>query len=122
MPVEVRYLLEESILVSVKKMLGIDPEYDPFDTDITILINSALATLTQIGIGPADGFYITGSDETWSDFLGDSERRLQSVKTYVYIKVKLIFDPPGSSFVMSALEEQAKELEWRLNVRAEEVT
>ena len=107
--------MEESIFKTIKSLLGPEAEYDVFDPDILIFINGALATLTQLGIGPAEGFRITGETETWRDLLGDY-KDLESVKTYIYMKVRLVFDPPSSSSVMSAYEEMCKELEWRLNV------
>lgn len=110
----------DSILTSTKKLLGIEADYTHFDTDIIIHINTVLMTLTQIGVGPAGGFAITGADEKWSDFLPEAELiKLQAVKTYLYLKVKLIFDPPLSSSVMEAMNRKADELEWRLNVVAE---
>lgn len=107
--------MDESILNSIKKLLGPDSSYTVFDPDIILHINSVFATLHQLGVGPSDGFEITGDSETWSDFIGDS-KILNSVKTYVYIKVRLLFDPPTSSFVLTNLEKTAEELEWRLNV------
>lgn len=111
--------MEESILLSVKALLGPDADYDVFDQDIVIFINSAIATLTQLGIGPSEGFEITGEEETWEDFLGDDMRRINSVKTYIFMKVRLAFDPPASSYVLSAYEDSCKEFEWRLNVAAD---
>lgn len=108
--------MEESILLSVKALLGPDADYDVFDQDIVIFINSAIATLTQLGIGSSEGFEITGEDETWEDFLGEDMRRINSVKTYIFMKVRLAFDPPASSYVLSAYEDSCKEFEWRLNV------
>lgn len=108
-------VVEQSIFKSIKALLGPDADYDVFDSDILIFINSALATLTQIGIGPSTGFRITGESETWEDLLGSSED-LDSVKTYIYMKVKLAFDPPSNSTVLHAYEESCKEFEWRLNV------
>lgn len=107
--------MEDSILRSIKGLLGPDDDYDVFDQDIIILINAAFSTLTQLGLGPVGGFRITGYDETWQDFLGDASD-LESVKTYIYMKVKMAFDPPTSSFVLSAYQEACKEYEWRLNV------
>lgn len=104
-----------SILSSIKSLLGPDSDYDVFDQDIIVFINSAIATLTQLGVGPSDGFRITGNSETWGDFLGDS-LDLESVKSYIYMKVKIAFDPPSSSSVLSAYQEACKEFEWRLNV------
>lgn len=112
--------MDDSILNSIKKILGIDPDYDEFDADIIMHINSAFATLDQLGIGPADGFMIDDDDAVWDDFLlGDT--RLNSVKTYIGLKVRLVFDPPATSFGITAMEKQIAEHEWRLNV-AREVT
>ena len=111
--------MDDSILNTIKKMLGPDSAYDVFDTDMIIHINTALSILTQLGVGPAKGFRITGPDETWTDFIG-SDIDLESIKTYVYLKVKMLFDPPSSSFVMKSMEETCKEIEWRLNVAVDE--
>lgn len=108
----------ESILISIKKLLGLDKEYTCFDNDVIIHINSVLATLTQLGVGPSEGFQITDSSATWNEFISGSTQ-LNAVKTYVYVKVRLIFDPPTSSGTITAFNELAKELEWRLNVAAE---
>lgn len=108
----------DSILNTIKKLLGIDPDYDPFDTDIIVGINSALMTLTQVGVGPRKGFSIRDSTETWEDFIGD-RNDLEAIKTYVYLKTKLIFDPPTNSFTIDAIERQAEEYLWRINVNAE---
>lgn len=107
--------MEESILLSIKKLLGPSGDYDHFDPDIIIHINTYLMALTQMGVGPAKGFRITGDTETWSEFLPD-EDNLEAVKTYVYAKVKLIFDPPLSSSVVQSLEKVAAECEWRISV------
>ena len=107
--------MEQSIFNSIKALLGPDADYDVFDQDILIFITSALSTLTQLGIGPENGFRITGDTETWSDLLGDAQD-LDSVKQYIFMKVKIAFDPPSSSSVLSAYQEACKELEWRLNV------
>lgn len=109
--------MDESILLSIKKMLGIDPDYDSFDTDIILNINTVLMVLCQIGVG-VSGFTITGDSETWSEFL-NGNKDFEAVKTYVYLRVRLIFDPPTSSFVVEALKQQASELEWRLYIQAD---
>lgn len=111
----------ESILTSVKKQCGLEEDYEHFDPEIISHINTALMTLTQLGVGPAEGFVVEDEDETWGDFLGDTKtvQQLVAVKTYVGLKVRLIFDPPSSSYVLDALKRQADELEWRLNVQAE---
>ena len=108
-----------SILTSIKKMLGIDEEYDCFDTDIILHINSVFMILTQMGVGPSEGFTISDKTTTWDEFLQDT-KKLESVKSYVYLKVKLLFDPPLSSAVMDATNRLISELEWRLNVAGEE--
>lgn len=106
-----------SILTSIKKLLGIDEEYNHFDADIIMHINSVLFILTQIGVGPSEGFVITGEDETWEDFMPEGALvKVQSVKTYIYLKVRLIFDPPTSSTAMTAMKDLIAELEWRLNI------
>lgn len=111
--------MNESILTSTKKVLGLDETYEAFDEDIIMHINSVLGILNQIGIGPAAGFAIEDDEATWGDFIGD-DLRLNSVKTYVYLRVRLLFDPPSTSYVIEAMKEQIKELEWRLNVQREE--
>jgi len=108
----------DSILTSVKKMLGIEEEYTHFDSDVTMHINSVMLSLNQLGVGPSTGFMITDSTETWSDLLLD-RLDLIAAKTFIFLKVKLVFDPPSSGFVVDAMERQIKELEWRLNVQAE---
>lgn len=107
--------MESSILNSIKKLLGIDASYTQFDTDIIIHINSAFAVLNQLGVGPEKCYTIEDDDDDWDDFLSDSTD-LEEVKTYVYLKVKMFFDPPQSSILLGALEKNIAELEWRLNV------
>lgn len=110
--------LESSILLSIKKMLGLTSEYNVFDQDIIIYINSTLSTLTQLGVRSEEGFRISGEEETWDIYLGDSQD-LENVKTYIYLKVRLLFDPPTSSFVLDSFNNQIKELEWRINVQVD---
>lgn len=110
--------MEESILLSTKKILGLDEGYEAFDLDIVTFINSALSTLDQLGVGPAGGFVIFGPDEVWGD-LELPSNQLQHVKTYLFLKVRMLFDPPSTSFLINAYEEQLKEYEWRLNAFAE---
>lgn len=105
----------ESILNSIKKLLGITEDYDHFDSDIIMHINSVFTTLTQLGIGPEEGFSINDEAEKWGDFLPE-ERMIHSVKSYMFMKVKLMFDPPLSSAVIECTKEQIKEMEWRLQV------
>lgn len=106
---------ELSILNSIKKLLGIDPEYDVYDDEITIHINSVFSILHQIGASPTEGFMLVTGDEVWSQFLQNAQH-VQMVKTYVYLRVRLIFDPPATAFALTAFEKQASELEWRLSI------
>ena len=109
----------ESILTSIKKMLGIVEEYEHFDSDIIIHINSVFMTLAQLGVGPSEGFYIEDEEAIWTDFIPDLSK-LQAVKTYVYLKVRLLFDPSSlGSATLAAYERQIQELEWRLNAAVE---
>jgi len=111
-PEEVNIL--ESILLSTKKLLGIEPDYTHFDPDIILYINSVLMGLIQMGVGPEEGYIIASSEETWEDYLGDATN-LEGVKSYIALKVRLVFDPPTSSAVSEALNRYIQELEWRLN-------
>lgn len=112
-------LIKESILLSIKKLLGIYHESTEFDVDIILIINAAFNVLTQLGVGPKQGFAINSDKELWSDFIGD-EIRLNMVKTYIFLKVKITFDPSQlSGAVMEAYKEQINELEWRLNVQVD---
>ena len=112
--------VNSSILLSVKKMLGPSADYDVFDPELIIYINSVFGTLHQLGVGPEEKFVITGDSELWSDFTTEGEE-IEEVKSYMYLRVRLLFDPPSSSFVLSSFKEQIKELEWRLQCKAEEV-
>lgn len=105
----------DSILTSIKKLLGIPEEYTVFDADITLHINTVFGILTQLGVGPANGFSIMTEHEVWSDFLHE-DPRLEMVKSFMHLKVKLLFDPPQSSALIQAMEKQAAELEWRISV------
>lgn len=104
-----------SILTSIKKMLGIVEECEDFDTDIIIHINTALSSLTQIGVGPSDGFLITDKSSEWSNFINDN-KKLEMIKTYIFLKVKNVFDPPASSTVKEIYNQNISELEWRISV------
>lgn len=110
--------MEESILTSIKKLLGITKDYKHFDTDIIMHINTVFMILTQLGVGPKEGFMIEDDSSTWDEFIKDATK-FKAVETYVYLKVKLVFDPPLSSAVMEANKQMINELEWRLNVEAE---
>jgi hypothetical protein len=107
-----------SILDTIKKMLGIDSEYMAFDTDIIVDINAAFMSLTQLGIGPPSGFSIQSRNDEWSSFIGTSTS-FEADKTYIYLKVKSVFDPPTSSTVLESMERRMAELEWRLNLQVE---
>ena len=108
----------DSILTSIKKLLGIAEDYEHFDQDLIIHINSVLSVLTQLGVGPSEGFSIDDENATWNDFIPE-DKRLSSIRSYVYMKVKLLFDPPLSSSVMESMNRMISEFEWRLNVAAE---
>lgn len=109
----------ESILTSIKKLLGIAEQYTHFDDDIIMHINSVFMTLTQLGVGPSTGFVIEDDSTYWEDFISDTTK-LQAVKTYIYLKVRLVFDSSSlGSATLAAYERQIQELEWRLNVGAE---
>ena len=108
----------ESILTSIKKLLGITEEYEHFDKDIIMHINSVFLNLTQIGVGPEEGFYIEDETAEWVDFIED-DIQLQAVKSYIYLKVKLLFDPPTSSAVIESTNQMIAEFEWRLRLAAE---
>lgn len=108
----------ESILTSIKKLLGIAEEYTHFDSDLIMHINSVFMILDQLGIGPKGGFMIEDETATWSDFIGWNSS-YEAVKSYMYLKVKLLFDPPLSSAVIESTNRMISEYEWRLNVQAE---
>ena len=110
--------MEYSILNTIKKMLGLDANYTAFDTDIIVHINSALMTLTQLGVGSPSGFSITSSLATWQDFIGTTTD-LEAIKSFVYLKTRLAFDPPATSFVLEAIKAMISEYEWRINVQVD---
>lgn len=109
----------ESILNTVKSMMGSDDAYDVFNVDLIVLINSSFAHLNDLGAGPSDPFSITGDTETWDDFTDDKFIKAKA-KEFVYLDVKLKFDPPTSSFVLKSFEDMRKECEWRLERYASE--
>lgn len=102
----------DSILDSIKKLLGIQPEYRAFDEDLIIHINTVFAVLNQIGIGPPEGFFIVDETTNWDEYMTDINQA--SVRTYVYLKVRLLFDPPGSGILVDSINRMLSELEWRL--------
>ena len=112
-------VITQSILNSIKKMIGgISADDEAFDADLIIHINSAFSILSQLGVGPAEGFEIKDSTAVWIEFV-DDDATFNLVKSYIYLKVKLVFDPPLSSAVLECYKEQISEYEWRLNVAAE---
>jgi|SRR6185503_9277913 hypothetical protein len=111
--------MEQSILTSTKKILGIAEDYTVFDLDIITHINTAFSTLTQLGVGPSEGFMIEDAEAVWPEFIVE-DFQYNSVKSYVFLKVKQLFDPPQTSYLITATEKQIQELEWRLNVHRED--
>lgn len=109
----------ESILETIKKMLGLPKDEVSFDTDILVHINMVFSNLTQMGIGPEEGFTITGYDETWSQFITSDPLKTQQIKSYIYLKVKTVFDPSANSNVAEAFNKTIAELEYRLYVEEE---
>lgn len=108
----------DSILTSIKKLLGIDESYDVFDPDIIMHINSVFMTLSQLGVGPDEGFFIEDKNAIWSSY-DSNVKLLNAIKTYIYLKVRLAFDPPTSSAAIDSINRQINESEWRINVEAE---
>ena len=111
--------MEDSILISTKKILDVSDTYTAFDLDILTHINASFSILSQLGLGPADGFMIEDDVATWQDFMSDGNE-LSLVRTYVFLKTSLLFDPPTTSFMIKAVTDQIQEYEWRLNVLREE--
>jgi hypothetical protein len=109
----------DSILTSIKKLLGIPPQYTQFDEDIIIYINSAFLTLAQLGVGPEEGFSIKDSSAVWDDYIVGDELLVNAVKSYIYLKVKMLFDPAATGAVLELMKSQIAELEWRMNVHVE---
>lgn len=109
----------DSILNTIKKLLGIDIADDSFDVDITIGINAAIFSLSQMGVGPNNTFLLTSVDQTWSDYIGNSTINLESVKNYLYLKTKMVFDPPTNSTVIESFNKTIQEFEWRMMMAVE---
>lgn len=109
-----------SILGDVKKALGLAADYEAFDADITMHINSVFADLNQLGVGPEAGYAIATAADTWDELIGD-EKRLNAVKSYVYLAVKMLFDPPSTGYVLTSMEKLIEKAEWRLTVAADEI-
>ena len=111
--------MNDSILLSIKKILGLSEDNTDFDADILLHINSVLSILQQLNVGPDDGFYVSDDSATWTDYLGDDSCHINMVKSYMGAKVRLLFDPPVSSSVLDSLKNICSEFEWRANVAAE---
>jgi hypothetical protein len=112
--------MADSILTSTKAALGVPESHEAFDTELILHINSVLSRLNALGLGPTQGFRITDKTSTWEEFLG-SEYRLDDAKSYMYLRVKLLFDPPDIGFVITAIKEQIQEEEWRLTNRRDDI-
>lgn len=110
----------ESILTSIKKLLGIAEEYEHFDADLIMHINSAFSILTQLGVGPSEGFSIEDEVAVWTDFIPEKSK-IEFVKSYIHLKVKLLFDPPLSSAVIESMNRLISELEWRILVAVDPI-
>lgn len=108
----------DSILTSIKKTLGVVESYTHFDSDLIMHINSTLSILRQIGVGPSEGFSIVDKTQTWNDYLSDSHK-LEFVKSYIYMKVRLLFDPPASSPIIESIKQAISELEWRIQIEVD---
>lgn len=111
----------DSVLTLIKKLLGIEEEYEHFDVDIMTGINTAFMTLNQLGIGPEYGFSIQDKQATWKDFIGE-RKDIEPLKTFIFLTTKLSFDPPPNSFLVDAINKQINEITWRLNVQVETPT
>ena len=112
-------MTDGSILNETKQVLGLGADYTPFDQSIILHINSIFGILHQLGVGPEDQFFIIDDTATWASFIGDTNK-INMVKTYMYLRVRLLFDPPTTSFAIKAMEEQIREFEYRLNTISEE--
>ena len=110
--------MEDNVLNSIKKLLGIPEDYTAFDQDIMIHINSVFMILSELGVGPSNGYSLKDGTEKWGEFISDAEN-LEGIKTYVYMKVTTIFDPPLNSAVLPSMKELISEFEWRINNEAE---
>ena len=113
--------MDDSILNDIKKLLGFDPDYTAFDTDIMIHINSTIMGLEQLGVGN-NNYQISSKDDTWGNYLAGTNINLEAVKSFIYLKVRLIFDPPATSFTIEAYQKQIAEYEWRLFLQAEQTS
>ena len=107
--------MQDSILMTIRKLVCGNPYADHFDTDLLVHINACFSVLNQLGVGPENGFIVTDETQSWSSYIADNYI-LNMVKTYVTLKVKKIFDPPLTSSVLEAMDKEISQLEWRLNV------
>lgn len=110
--------ISSSILETIKKLIGIDKDYGVFDTDLIVAINSSFTILNQLGVGPNKAFFITGPDDQWSSFFADNEK-IELVKSYIYLRARLLFDPPATGVLHEAIERQISEFEWRMMVQSD---
>jgi len=110
-----------AILTDTKKALGLADDYTAFDPELVMHINSVIATLNQLGVGPVEGYAIVNNTDTWDELIGD-EKRLNNVQSYLYLRVKMLFDPPSVGYVLTALEKMIEEAEWRIMVAQDEIT
>lgn len=113
--------MNDSILTTIKKLFGIEEDYTQFDPDIILAINTTIGILTQIGVGPSTGFSISDKTKVWTDFITDMSK-FEMVKTYIHLKVKLLFDTPTSSTLVEVYKQTILELEWRLKEESEKET
>lgn len=111
--------MDDSILMCIKRLLGLSEDYTPFDNEIITHINSVFMTLAQLGVGSGKPFQIRDASTTWHDWLGEDTSRYQGVESYIYYKVKLMWDPPASSAIMDSINRTIQEFEWRLNANYE---
>ena len=109
----------ESILTSIKILLGIEPDDNNFDQELIMHINTVLTIMTQLGFNPTSGFFITDASSMWTDFIS-VRKDLEMIKSYVFLRVRLLFDPPQNSFLVDTIQKQYAEFEWRLNVQIED--
>ena len=112
--------MQDSILMTIRKLVCGDPYADHFDTDLLVHINACFSILNQLGVGPENGFVVTDETQSWSSY-SDNDLILNMVKTYVTLKVRVIFDPPLTSSVLEAMNKEISQLEWRLNVAVDPV-
>lgn len=108
----------ESILNSIKKLLGIEPDDDSFDQELIMHVNTVFTLMTQLGLGPTDGFFITDATAKWTDY-NPTRKDLEMMKSYIFLRVRLLFDPPQNSFLVDSIQKQCNEFEWRLNVQVD---